>query len=123
TAPPTHMSPRLLVQAWSSELELKLNQAKGRLAQKLQAQDAAQALQASVEQASVEQQQPQPTATAPVEQTAAIDESSPQTTPAVPLPRARPVEANLERRGTAPATTGSVAVASAQADDRTWLQK
>jgi hypothetical protein len=123
TTPPTHMSPRLLVQAWSSELELKLNQAKGRLAQKLQAQDAAQALQASIEQTSVEQQQSQPAVTAPAEQTAAIDEPAPPTTPAVPLPRARPVEANLELPGAAPATTGTVAVASAQADDRGWLQK
>jgi type VI secretion system (T6SS) effector TldE1-like protein len=123
TTPPTHMSPRLLVQAWSSELELKLNQAKGRLAQKLQAQDAAQALQASIEQTSVEQQQSQPAVTAPAEQTAAIDEPAPPTTPAVPLPRARPVEANLELPGAAPATTGTVAVASAQAEDRTWLQK
>src|ERR1700743_3248815 len=122
TVPPTHMSPRVLVQAWSSELELKLNQAKGRLAQKLQAQDATQALQASVEQASTEQQPSELAVPEPAVQTAAVDEPNPQTTPAVPLPRARPVEANLELPG-APATPGTVAVASAQPDDRTWLQK
>src|ERR1700753_3294794 len=37
-APTTHMSPRLLLQAWSSRLELKLTQARSRLALKLQAQ-------------------------------------------------------------------------------------
>jgi Protein of unknown function (DUF2778) len=128
TAPSTHMSPRLLVQAWSSELELKLNQAKGRLAQKLQAQDAAQ--QASAQEASVQQaqaepdQSPPPAAAEPAVQTAAVDDSKPQaTSPAVPLPRSRPVEANLELPGSAPASTGSITVASAQPDDRSWLQK
>ncbi len=121
TAPPTHMSPRLLVQAWSSELELKLNQAKGRLAEKLHAQDAAQ--QASAQQAPAEQDQSPPAATSGL-QTAAVDESKSQATaPAVPLPRSRPIEANLELPSTAPASTGSIAVASAQPDDHSWLQK
>jgi Tlde1 domain len=119
TAPSTHMSPSLLVQAWTSELELKLNQAKGRLALKLQAQDAAQ------QQASAEQEQP-PSAAPDVQtaaiQTAAIDESKPQTLPAVPLPRSRPVEANLELPSI-PSTTGTVAVASAQPGDKSWFQK
>ena len=114
TVPSTHMSPRLLVQAWSSELELKLNQAKGRLALKLQAQDAAQ-------QASAEQQQSQP-AEAPEVQMAAVDEPKPQTPPAIPLPRSRPVEANLEPPSV-PATTASVTVASARSDDRSWFRK
>ena len=131
TAPPTHMSPRLLLQAWSSQLELKLSQAKSRLALKLQAQDAAQqasAQQASTEQvsaqASAEQEQSQPSATTPEVQTAAVDEPKPDAAPAVPLPKSRPVEANLELPGAAaPASTGSVAVASAQPDDRSWFQK
>jgi hypothetical protein len=131
TAPPTHMSPRLLVHAWSSELELKLNQAKSRLALKLQAQDTAQlasSLQASTEpvlteQASAEQEPSQPAVTAPALQTAALEEPKPETAPAVPLPRSRPVEANLELPSAAPASTGSVAVASAQPDDRSWLQR
>jgi hypothetical protein len=131
TAPATHMSPRLLVHAWSSELELKLNQAKSRLALKLQAQDAAQlasSLQASTEpvlteQASAEQEPSQAAVTAPAMQTAALEEPKPETAPAVPLPRSRPVEANLELPSAAPASTGSVAVASAQPDDRSWLQK
>jgi hypothetical protein len=129
TAPPTHMSPRLLVQAWSSELKLKLNQAKSRLALKLQAQDAAQqasiqqdsAQQASTEQAAAEQGQSEPGA--PAMQTAAVDEPKPQAAPAVPLPKSRPVEANLELPTAAPVNTGSVAVASAQPDDRSWFQK
>jgi hypothetical protein len=120
TAPATHMSPRLLVQAWSSELELKLNQAKSRLALKLQAQDSVQ--QDSAQQASAPPEEAQPAA-APEVQTAAAEESKPQTPPAVPLPRSRPVEANLEPSSVAPATTASVAVASAQPDDRSWFQK
>ena len=134
TAPPIHMSPRLLVHAWSSELELKLNQAKSRLALKLQAQDAAQLasnLQASTEQAlaeqlapeHAEQEQSEPAAAAPAVQTAALEEPKPETAPAVPLPRSRPVEANLELPSAAPASTGSVTVASAQPDDRSWFQK
>jgi hypothetical protein len=134
SAPPTHMSPRLLVQAWSSELELKLNQAKSRLALKLQAQDAAQQAsiqqnstqqdstqQASTEQAAAQQGQSEPAA--PAMQTAAVDEPAPQTAPAVPLPKSRPVEANLELPSAAPVSTGGVAVASAQPDDRSWFQK
>jgi Protein of unknown function (DUF2778) len=121
-APPAHMSPRLFVQAWSSELELKLNQAKSRLAIRLQAQDAA--LQTSALQPPAEQDQSQPVAALSAVQTAAVDDSKPQAAvPAVPLPRSRPVEANLELPGAAPASTGSIAVASAQADDRSWLQK
>lgn len=91
-SPPTHMSPRLLVHAWSSELELKLNQAKSRLALKLQAQDAAQL--ASTEQTSAEQEQSQPATAAPAVQTAAVDEPDPQAAPAIPMPKSRPVEAN-----------------------------
>lgn len=123
TAPSTHMSPRLLVQAWSSELELKLNQAKSRLALKLQAQDAAQQAstqQASTEQAAAEQAQSEPV---PAMQTAAVDELKSPAGPAVPLPKSRPVEANLELPTAAPVSTGSVAVASAQPDDRSWFQK
>ena len=127
TAPPTRMSPRLLVHAWSSELELKLNRAKSRLALKLQAQDAAElasAAQASTEQAFTEQEQSQPVTPAPTVQTAGLEEPKPETAPAVPLPKSRPVEANLELPGAvAPASTGSVTVASAQPDDRSWLQK
>ncbi|HVX78532.1 MAG TPA: DUF2778 domain-containing protein [Bradyrhizobium sp.] len=133
TAPATHLSPRLLVQAWSSELELKLNQAKSRLALKLQAQDSAQessAQQGSAQQDAAQQQaaaqpeQAQP-APAPEVQTAAAEESKPQTAPVVPLPRSRPVEANLEppMPMAAAAANASIAVASAQPDDRTWLQK
>jgi hypothetical protein len=123
TVPPTHMSPRLLVQAWSSELELKLNQAKSRLALKLHAQDAAQ--QAPTEQASAEQEQSQPATAVPAVQMAAVeDDTKPQAAaPAIPLPKSRPVEANLELPSAAPASTGSVAVASAQPDDRSWFQK
>ena len=127
TAPPTHMSPRLLVHAWSSELELKLSQAKSRLALKLEAQDAAQLLastkQASTEQAPTEQASTEQEQSQSAVQTAAVDESKPQAAPAVPLPKSRPVEANLELPSAVPASTGSVAVASAQPDDRSWLQK
>jgi hypothetical protein len=79
---------RPLVQSLPSELEIKFQQAKDRLAQKLQSQD---------------------WRVAPVEEPPA-----PSSVAAVPLPRSRPVEANLELRG-GPLT--------AQPDNRTLLQK
>jgi hypothetical protein len=78
---------RPLVQSLPSELEIKFQQAKARLAQKLQSQDRR---------------------VAPVEQPA------PSSVAAVPLPRSRPVEANLELRDLA---------FTAQPDNRTLLQK
>jgi type VI secretion system (T6SS) effector TldE1-like protein len=70
-----------------SELEIKLEQAKGLLAQRLRSQG----LQAA----------------------APLDEPTPSIVATVPLPRSRPVEANLENNG----------FAAAQADSRTLLQK
>jgi Protein of unknown function (DUF2778) len=81
------LSPHRLVESLSPELEIKFQQAKGRLAQKLQAQDW---------------------------RPAAMDESTKSTVAAVPLPKSRPIEANVELRG------GSLA---AQPDNRTLLQK
>ncbi|WP_244548979.1 DUF2778 domain-containing protein [Bradyrhizobium canariense] len=103
-APSVNVSPRLLVQAWSSELELKLHQAKSRLAQRLQAQDLLQDL---------------PQASSQDVQTAVIEEPKPSISPAVPLPRSRPVEANLDAQS-APASGAAVA---ARPEDRTLLQK
>jgi hypothetical protein len=84
---PLDFSPRPLVQSLYSELEIKLQEAKGRLARKLQSQDWRAAL---------------------------IDEPAPSIVAAVPLPRSRPVEANLDIRVGPPAV---------QADNRTLLQK
>jgi hypothetical protein len=78
---------RPLVQSLPSELEIKFQQAKDRLAQKLQSQDW---------------------------RVAPVEEPAPSSVAAVPLPRSRPVEANLELRG-GPLT--------AQPDNRTLLQK
>jgi hypothetical protein len=105
-APSVNVSPRLLVQAWSSELELKLHQAKTRLAQRLQSQDLAQR--------DLSQQE-----TSPEVQTAVAEDPKPATTTAIPLPRSRPIEAKLEAQNVA---TGDAAVA-ARSEDRTLLQK
>jgi hypothetical protein len=75
------------VESLPPALEIKLQQAKGRLTQKLRSQDWRQAI---------------------------IDESPKSIVTVVPLPRSRPIEADLELRG------GSIA---AQADNRTLLQK
>jgi hypothetical protein len=78
---------RAFVQSLPSELEIKFQQAKDRLAQKLQSQDRRVAL---------------------------VEEPTPSSVAAVPLPRSRPVEANLELRDSALA---------ALPDNRTLLQK
>ena len=80
---------RALVQSLPSELEIKFQQAKARLAQQLQSQD---------------------------RRVAPVEEPAPSSVAAVPLPRSRPVEANLELRDLALAAT-------AQPDSRTLLQK
>jgi hypothetical protein len=87
--------PRSLVRSLPSELEIKFQQAKGRLAQKLQSQDW---------------------------RIAPIEEPTPSSVAAVPLPlprsrpveAPRPVEANLELKNTIP---------GAQTENRTLLQK
>jgi len=78
---------RPFVQPLPSELEIKFQQAKARLAQKLQSQD---------------------------RRVAPVEEPAPSSVAVVPLPRSRPVEANLELRD--PPLT-------AQPDNRTLLQK
>jgi hypothetical protein len=97
------VSARILVQSWSSEIEIKLQQAKSRLAQKLQAERL------------------------PLIdfRTALIEDPKPSIAAGVPLPRARPVESKLE----APTVLASAASSSlgssafARPDDRTLLQK
>src|SRR6202142_4391121 len=93
--------PRSLARSLSSELELKIQQAKDRLAERLQPHGWRGAL---------------------------IEEPKPSSVPAVPLPRSRPVEANLElrndtsnARAEAPNVRAEVSVA--RAENRTLLQK
>jgi hypothetical protein len=93
----TDIPPRSLVRSLPSELEIKFQQAKGRLAQKLQSLDWRVAL---IEKPTIEE----PT----------IEKPAPSSVAAVPLPRSRPVEANLELQAGPPA---------AQSDNRTLLQK
>lgn len=69
TRAPVNLSPRRLVQSWSSELELKLQHAKTELAQRLQSSDL---------------------------QIAAVEEPKPAAAGNVPLPRSRPTELRLE---------------------------
>jgi hypothetical protein len=97
-------APQTLVQV-PSELEIKLERAKGRLAQKLQSAD----WRAAAADES---------ATAVEELAAPVDGPAPSNIAAVPIPRSRPVEANL-----ALSNAANTAAPAAQADDRTLLQK
>jgi Protein of unknown function (DUF2778) len=83
----TDIPPRSLVRSLPSEPEIRSQQAEGRLEQRLQSQGSRVAL---------------------------IEEPTPSRVAAVPLPRTRPVEANLELKN---------GVASAQTENRTLLQK
>lgn len=97
SAPAADVSARLLVQSWSSEIEIKLQQAKSRLAQKLQSERL------------------------PLIdfRTALIEDPKPPIAASVPLPRARPVEPKPEVQSAPPPS----ASAFARSDDRTLLQK
>jgi hypothetical protein len=101
----TGIAPRLPVRSPPSELEIKFQQAKGRLAQNLQSQDWRLALALYEEPAAQE-----PTAEPP----------PPSGVAAVPLPRSRPVEASLELPAEPAATQPP---ATAQSNDRSLLQK
>ena len=117
----SHLSSRLLVQAWSSELNLKLNQAKSRLAERLQSQNLLQqdVVQQPPSQQASSQQASSPQGSSEDTQTAVIEESKPAVAAAIPLPRSRPAEAKLEARSIPPIADA----AAARTEDRTWLQK
>jgi hypothetical protein len=104
----TGVPPRLLVRSLPSELEIKFEQAKGRLAEKLRTQDWQVAL---LEEPSTEE---------PASKQPAVEEPAPSGVAAVPLPRSRPVEANLQLQAGLPAVQPPP---TAQSDDRTLLQK
>jgi hypothetical protein len=98
----SNIPPRPLARFMLGEFEVKLQEAKGRLAQKLQSQDWKAAL---------------------IDEPTPSDEPMPSTVTAVPvplpLPRSRPVEANLELQGGPPTTQSD----NRQPDNRTLLQK
>jgi len=104
----TGVTPRLLVRSLPPELEIKFEQAKGRLAEKLRTQDWRVAL---LEEPSTEE---------PASKQPAVEEPAPSSVAAVPLPRSRPVEAGLQLQAGLPAVQPP---ATAQSDDRTLLQK
>jgi hypothetical protein len=104
----TGVPPRSLVRTLSSELETKVQEAKGRLAQKLQTQDWRVALFEATSTAEPATKEPH------------AEESTPSSVAAVPLPRSRPVEADLEAQAGAGAAQPP---AVAQSNDRTLLQK
>jgi hypothetical protein len=85
--------PRSPVRSWPSELEIKFQQAKGQLAQQLQSQDRRVAV---------------------IDEPTPFEEPTPSSVAGVPLPRSRPVEANLELKSGVPST---------QTENRTLLQK
>jgi Tlde1 domain len=109
----TGISPGFLVRSLPSELETKFQQAKDRLARKLQSQDWRVTLfeEASTEEASTEE---------PATREPTVEEPTPSSVAAVPLPRSRPAEANRELQAGPAAAEPSTA---AQSDDRTLLQK
>jgi hypothetical protein len=109
----TGISPGFLVRSLPSELETKFQQAKDRLARKLQSQDWRVTLfeEASTEEASTEE---------PATREPTVEEPTPSSVAAVPLPRSRPAEANRELQAGPAAPEPSTA---AQSDDRTLLQK
>jgi hypothetical protein len=109
----TGVPPRLLVRSLPPELEIKFEQAKGRLAEKLRTQDWQVAL---LEESSTEQ----PSTEEPASKQPAVEEPAPSSVAAVPLPRSRPVEANLQLQAGLPAVQPPP---TAQSDDRTLLQK
>lgn len=87
------IQPHSLRQRVFRELDLKIEQAKNRLARKLQAEDWRTAL---------------------IEQPAPAEEPAPSKSTIVPLPRSRPVVADLEPQGAAPV---------AQPEDRSFMQR
>lgn len=109
-------SPRPLARFMLGEFEVRLQEAKGRLAQKLQSQDWKTALAELSPSESIPSERI-PSEPIPSEFTSAEHTSS--TVSAVPVPRSRPVEANLELQGGPPTTQSD----NRQADNRTLLQK
>src|SRR3979490_2889001 len=104
----TDIPPRSLVRSLPSELEIKFQQAKGRLAQKLKSQDTRVALFE------------EPSTKEPAAKEPTVEEPPPSSVAAVPLPRSRPVEANPEWEARPPAAQPP---APSRSDDRTLLQK
>jgi hypothetical protein len=100
-------APRSLVRSLPPELEIKFQQAKGRLAQILQSQDLRLGL------ALVEEPKPL------IEEPKPVEEPKPSNAAAVPLPRSRPVEANLEWKNDVPMAQAEVA----RVENRSLLQK
>jgi hypothetical protein len=91
-----NLSPRRLVESWSSGLELKLQQARSELALRLQTADAQ-------------------TADVP---TATVEEPKPSAASNIPLPRSRPADIRLEAQA-----DPAPAVAAAPPPERSMLQK
>ncbi|WP_051677820.1 DUF2778 domain-containing protein [Bradyrhizobium sp. URHD0069] len=89
----THVKSPPLVQSMSAELEIKREQAKDLLAQRLLSLDSRAAL---------------------IDELKPFDQSKPSIVTAIPVPRSRPVEAGLELKSGLPV---------AQAENRTLLQK
>lgn len=118
----TSISPRSLIRALPSELEMKFHQAKGSLARKLQSQGWRTALleeptsaeSTSQESTSQESTSQEPANEQPVSEKPTIEEPARSSVAIVPLPKSRPVEANLEAQASLPA---------AQSDNRTLLEK
>jgi Protein of unknown function (DUF2778) len=100
---PPNFSPRPLVQSLYSEVEVKLQEAKARLARKLRSEDWKTAFleESAPLPSSVPSAQPAP--------------STPSTVTTVPLPKSRPVEASVELQSSPPPAV--------QADNRTLFQK
>jgi hypothetical protein len=115
--PASLFSPRPFLQSLSSEVEIKIRQAKNRLAQKLQTQDWRADL--------IDEPTLANASTLDTRTDGKIDGLKPSIGAGVPLPRSRPVEAKLEAASmqTAYASAGPPEALPVRSDDRSLLQK
>jgi hypothetical protein len=113
-------SARQLVQSWSSELQTKIQQAKGRLAQKLQSGNS---LPQDFRTALIDAPKD---ALKPADEPKAVDEPKPVAPAAIsiPLPKARPADARqVDAKLDEPLPPPTAPVVAARTDDRSLLQK
>jgi hypothetical protein len=104
----TDSPPRFLLRSLPSEFEIKFQQAKDRLAEKLRPQGWREALIEGLPAALIEEPKP-------------FEGPKPSSVPAVPLPRSRPVEAGLEAKNDGAVARAEVPVV--RTENRTLLEK
>jgi Protein of unknown function (DUF2778) len=117
---------RSLVRSLSSEIETRFQQAKGHLAEKLQSQDWRGSLFDEPAPSNVASL---PAASLPAASLPVAEPSTPSSVAAVPVPRSRPVEANLDPKNAIPGVSApptqaaNAQAANTQTENRSLLQK